>query len=120
MIEYNRSPNARFFLCRQCRAHIALAHEHVHTIIDTDFVIFRNIVNVDVVDDPRRHSIIGMRTAADACCTQCSRLLGLKWIVVPDENMVIQAGRFTLDLRRLLYWDGSRILYAHNRSPVED
>ncbi|GFZ20587.1 hypothetical protein Acr_28g0012920 [Actinidia rufa] len=43
-------------------------------------------VNVDVEDDPRRRSIIGMRTAADASCTQCNRLLGLKWIVVPDEK----------------------------------
>ncbi|XP_057484392.1 uncharacterized protein LOC130770811 isoform X2 [Actinidia eriantha] len=77
-------------------------------------------VNVDVEDDPRRHRIFDMRTIACASCTRCSTLLGFKWLVVPDENMVVQAGRFILFLRKLLLWDGSRILYAHNLCPVED
>ncbi|PSS33598.1 Protein yippee-like [Actinidia chinensis var. chinensis] len=120
MIEFDQTPDVHFFLCCECRTHIALNQELLFTVIENDFGIFRNTVNVDVEDDPRRHSIVGIRTAADASCTRCSQLLGFKLIVIPDENMVIQAGRFILDLTRLLLWNGSRILYAHDHSPVED
>ncbi|PSR86685.1 Protein yippee-like [Actinidia chinensis var. chinensis] len=77
-------------------------------------------INVDVEDDPRRHRSTRMRTAADVSCTRCGTHLGFKWVVVPDETMAVQAGRFILFLRSLLFWDGSRILYAHNLCPVED
>ncbi|XP_057484387.1 protein yippee-like At3g08990 isoform X2 [Actinidia eriantha] len=120
MIEFPQTPNVHFFLCRQCRAHISLIHDYVHTDVKTDSGIFRYIINVDVEDDPRNHRIFGMRTTADASCTRCGTHLGFKWLVVPDANMVVQAGRFLLSLRKLLLWDGNRILYAHTRSPVED
>ncbi|XP_057484391.1 protein yippee-like At3g08990 isoform X1 [Actinidia eriantha] len=120
MIEFPQTPYVYFFLCRQCRAHISLVQGYVHTAIEIEACIFRDTVNVDVEDDPRRHRIFDMRTIACASCTRCSTLLGFKWLVVPDENMVVQAGRFILFLRKLLLWDGSRILYAHNLCPVED
>ncbi|XP_057483591.1 uncharacterized protein LOC130770244 [Actinidia eriantha] len=90
MIEYDQAPTVHFFLCRQCRAHIALTQEHVHTDIELEAGIFRNTVNVDVEDDPLRYRIVGLRTAADASCTRCSTHLGFKWVVVPDESMVVQ------------------------------
>ncbi|XP_057484396.1 protein yippee-like At4g27745 [Actinidia eriantha] len=120
MIEFDQTPDVRFFLCRECRTHIALTQELLLTVLEYDLGIFRNTVNVDVEGDPRRHRILDTRTAADASCIRCSKLLGFKFVVIPDETMFVQAGRFILDLRRLLLWDGSQILYAHNHSPVED
>ncbi|XP_057484385.1 uncharacterized protein LOC130770808 isoform X1 [Actinidia eriantha] len=119
MIEYDQTPYVHFFLCRQCRAHIALAGEHVFTDIMIDVAVFRNTVNVDIEDDPRHYKMSGNRTVADASCTRCMMVLGFKFVEVPDADAIVQVRRFLLYLKKLLVWDGSQILYAHNSCPIE-
>ncbi|GFS37907.1 hypothetical protein Acr_00g0054760 [Actinidia rufa] len=120
MIEYDQTPDVQFYLCRQCRAHMALTQDYVITDIMIEAGIFRNAVNVHVEDDPTRYRMDGHRTVANVYCERCRTVLGWKFVEVPDETILVKPGRFLLYLNKLLLWDGSQILEADNRDPVEN
>ncbi|PSR90045.1 Protein yippee-like [Actinidia chinensis var. chinensis] len=120
MIEFDKNPDVHFFLCRQCRAHIALDEEHLLIDVMNVGVIFSNAVNVEVEDNPRRHIIAGICTAAEARCSRCMLHLGWKFVRVPDEHFVFQAGRFLLYLECLMLWNGSKTFCPVEESESEE
>ncbi|XP_057497208.1 uncharacterized protein LOC130781856 [Actinidia eriantha] len=121
MIEYAQTPETRFFLCRQCRAHIALTQNYLSMDSVIGAGIFSNAVNVHVGNDPTHYRMYGIRTVADAYCDRCNMFLGWKQLVEPDIGIIVQPGRLILFLNKLLLWDGIRIVYATNtQTPVDN
>ncbi|PSR90048.1 Protein yippee-like [Actinidia chinensis var. chinensis] len=83
--------------------------------------IFRNAFNVHVdYDDPTSYRMDGPNTLTRATCHRCRTHLGWEYVYVPVRSILIQPGRFLLKLNKLLVWDGSQILYALTREPIED
>ncbi|XP_057484390.1 uncharacterized protein LOC130770810 isoform X3 [Actinidia eriantha] len=95
MIEFDQTPDVHFFLCRECRTHIALTQELLFTEAMHDEAIFRNTVNVEVEE---HHRTVGIYMVADARCNRCMELLGLKFVLVPGDHNVFRAGRFLIYL----------------------
>ncbi|GFZ17993.1 hypothetical protein Acr_26g0012620 [Actinidia rufa] len=80
---------------RTLRRHVKGNHHLPHTL---SLTLHHLVVNVEVEDNPRRHIIAGICTAAEARCSRCMLHLGWKFVRVPDEDFVFQAGRFLLYL----------------------
>ncbi|XP_057480317.1 uncharacterized protein LOC130767467 [Actinidia eriantha] len=128
MIEFAQTPDVHFFLCRQCRAHIALTQDLVFMDMRMGAYFLRSAVNVHVGDDPMDYKTLGDCTIADAYCHRCKIQLGWMFAGVPefvqvgvlDFNIIVRVGNVLLYPRKLLYWDGSQILYAYTHQPVED
>ncbi|CAL5388619.1 unnamed protein product [Camellia sinensis] len=106
-----QDPDDIFYLCRQCRTHLALTEEFVSKDIVMEAAILENVKNVDVAG-PEHYRMERANTVADVNCTGCRSLLGWKFVEVPEENDVVMTGRFLLYLNKLLKWDGKTIRYA--------
>ncbi|KAA8549238.1 hypothetical protein F0562_000922 [Nyssa sinensis] len=118
LIEYDQTPDVHFFLCRQCRAHIALTQEFFFTDIMMNAGIFKNVVNVQV-DGQAHNRTEGPNQVANAHCNRCNRLLGWKFVEVRNNTIIVKPGRFLLHLNKLLLWDGNQMLYSDTHQPVE-
>ncbi|KAI7983195.1 Protein yippee-like CG15309 [Camellia lanceoleosa] len=76
-------------------------------------------VNVDVAG-PAHFRIDHGNTVADVNCHCCKTPFGWKYVVVPEETIILKTGSFLLHLNKLLMWDGKNMLYADTNEPVEN
>ncbi|XP_028056333.1 protein yippee-like 3 [Camellia sinensis] len=84
-----------------------------------DAGILKNVVNVDVAG-PEDYRVDHGNTVADVNCNRCKTPFGWKYVLVPEETIILKTGSFLLHLNKLLMWDGKNMLYADTNEPVKN
>ncbi|KAI3444778.1 hypothetical protein Pfo_001443 [Paulownia fortunei] len=119
LVSYEQNETTSFYLCRQCRSHLALHQELLHKYVETKHGLFRDLVNVAV---GANYPIVTGQTAAPVSCINCDNNLGAKFIALQIETSAIRAGRFMIDMqaKKLLFWKGNQMVYADTEEPVQN
>ncbi|XP_047983139.1 uncharacterized protein LOC125223869 isoform X2 [Salvia hispanica] len=95
LVRYKQNQNTSFYLCRHCQTHLALHHELLHKYAANQHALFQNLVNVGLGAN-------------------------YKIISLSIETSAIKAGRFMIDMTKLLFWKGNQMLCADTEQPVQD
>ncbi|KAF5470583.1 hypothetical protein F2P56_011087 [Juglans regia] len=104
LIEYDQTPDKRFYLCRSCQTHIASAQDFLSSTLVNIF--FEKVVNV-VIDDPVHYwRDLKDRTVANVLCIKCNILLGRKYVEVEEPTLEIREGTIRMEQKKLLFWNG--------------
>ncbi|CAA0842736.1 Unknown protein [Striga hermonthica] len=117
LVRFDQNEDASFYLCRQCKTHVALQQELLHKIVHNHHGLFNNMVNVAL---GQNYAVVTDQITATASCINCNSNFGAKFISLKFETPAIKAGRFMIDMTNLLLWKGNRLVYAHTEEPVQN
>ncbi|KAJ4710436.1 Protein yippee-like [Melia azedarach] len=109
IVEFDRNPDSRFFLCRSCSTHITLSQEVVFEHKPTGAIIMKKAENV-MIDHFTPWRRANRTTMAAVHCVRCFTGLGNFFVAVENPSDVFQQGFFLLSLRKLMYWNGSQVV----------
>ncbi|XP_057956106.1 uncharacterized protein LOC131149567 [Malania oleifera] len=122
LVEYDQTPDTQFYSCRACRTPIALADQLLYQDESErrPVRVFNNVVNV-IIDDPARYEEVACGgIVAGVYCTKCNIPLGRKIVKLPKYTTKVAEGNVTMNMTKLLLWDGHQFLNAHTLQLAEN
>lgn len=120
-VEFAEAHEIDYYMCKGCRAHIALEENHDSNYSpEPDLIggLFNNVVNVQV-DGPIHHRQVGNHTVSDVHCVKCCDNLGFQYVTV-DQETKVQKDMVQLIMKKLLLKKGEDILDAETMIPLRE
>ncbi|XP_073050698.1 uncharacterized protein [Primulina eburnea] len=120
-VEFAEAHEIDYYMCKGCRAHIALEESHDSNYSpEPDLIggLFSKVVNVQM-DRPIHNRQVGNHIVSDIHCVKCCDNLGYQY-VTPDQETKVQKDMLQLIMKKLLLKKGDDILDAETMIPIRE
>uniref|UniRef100_K4C9U7 Yippee domain-containing protein n=1 Tax=Solanum lycopersicum TaxID=4081 RepID=K4C9U7_SOLLC len=116
----NRFLDEDIIYCNSCNTQVGFVDDHIDIVQNGRTGVFKSVFNVRFLNNANYIRHVNGNNVADVYCVQCGMLLGLKLIAVPRPSQEIMEGRFLMNLEKLAYWGGYRMIYQEQDGTAAD